>query len=94
MIKMHPRIIKKVTTPDITIPIGGGSATADLTLSDFGLSTFEVILDVEVERKIPIVDDVYEPSYGFNSGLDAIGITVAAGTGTTLAAEVTVLGIP
>ena len=86
--------IKTAKTSDLTIPIGGGSVTATLTLSDFGLSSFDAILNVEIERKTPIVNDVYEPSYGFNSGLDAIGITLAAGTGTTLAAEVTVLGIP
>ena len=90
----YERVIRSAKSGDVTIPIGGGSATVSLTLSDFNLSRFEVILNVKVERKAPIVNDVYEPSYGFNATGDAIGLTLAAGTGTTLVAEVTVLGNP
>ena len=93
-IKDLPITIKEATTADITIPIGGGSATVSLTTADFGLSSrIDYILDLKVEREVPIVDDVYAPSYGINATGDAIGITLAAGTGTTLRAAAVVLGV-
>jgi len=80
-------------TATLTIPIGGGRATTSLTLSDFGLDTkIEFIVNVNVNRKTPIVNDVYEPSAGINETSDAVGVTLSAGSGTTLATEVTVLG--
>ncbi|MHC1572237.1 MAG: hypothetical protein ACXQTL_05760 [Methanosarcinales archaeon] len=90
----YERVIRSAKTSDLTIPIGGGIVTASLSLADFGLSRFEVILNVRAIRKEPVVGDVYEPSVGFNATGDAIGLTLAAGTGTTLAAEVDVLGNP
>jgi len=70
----------------VTIPIGGGSATASIakpaTLTGIG-----AILSFEVVREVPIVDDVYEASYGINASGDAVGVTLAAGTGTTLTAR-------
>jgi len=90
----YPRVIKKASTGLLTIPIGGGSVTASLTTTDLGLSSLELILNVRVIRHDPVVNDVYEPSYGFNASGDAVGITVAAGTGTTLEAEALVLGSP
>ena len=85
--------IKRASTT-VTIPIGGGSATASLTLSNFGLTKkIEVLLSVVVRRQTPIVSDVYAPSAGINASLDAVGLTVYAGSGTTLAVDVTVMGI-
>jgi len=78
----------------VTIPVGGGSATASISLSSFGLtSKIEAILSVNVKRQAPVVNDVYAPSVGINATQDAVGITLAAGTGTTLLAEITVLGV-
>lgn len=92
-IRALPIKIKEAVTPDLTIPIGGGSATASVTIADLGLSTrIEWVVDVEVERRAPVVNDVYAPSYGVNATGDAIGLTVAAGTGTTLAVRVVALG--
>jgi len=89
---MYARRLGKATAT-LAIPIGGGRAVTSLTLSDFGLDTkIEFIMNVGVNRKTPIVNDVYEPSAGINDTSDAVGITLAAGTGTTLQAEVTVLG--
>jgi len=76
----------------LTIPIGGGRATGSISLASFGLDTkIEYILDVRIDRKTPIVNDVYEPSYGIVDNT-VVGITVAAGTGTTLTANVLVIG--
>ena len=70
----------------VTIPIGGGSVTAVIdkptTLTKIG-----AILTFTVKREAPIVDDVYEASYGITPAGDAIGLTLSAGTGTTLTAE-------
>jgi len=84
----------KSASKTVTIPVGGGSATTSITLSDFGLSSkIEAILNVRITRKTPIVNDVYEPSYGITSSLDAVGLTLYAGTGTSLTVECTVFGI-
>lgn len=91
-IRVLPLPIKTATSADVTIAIGGGSATTSLSAADFGLTKIEYIMDVEVEREVPIVNDVYAPSYGINATGDAVGITLSAGSGTTLAARVTVLG--
>jgi len=91
-VRVLPVPIKKATSADVTIPIGGGSATVNVTASDLGLTKIEYVVNLSVKRKAPVVNDVYAPSYGINATNDAIGITLAAGTGTTLAVEVTVLG--
>ena len=92
-IKDLPITIKEATSADVTIPIGGGSGTTSITITDLGLSTrIDYILNLEVERRVPIVNDVYAASYGLNAAADAVGITLAAGTGTTLAAKASVLG--
>jgi len=89
----YPRRIAKASTAELTIPIGGGRVTATLTLADFGLATkIEALISIMVIRKAPVVDDVYEPSGGINATADAIGLTLAAGTGTTLIAEASVVG--
>jgi len=89
----YPRRLGKASTADLTIPIGGGRVATSVSLADLGLdSAIEAVLNVNVERKAPIVDDVYEPSAGINATADAVGTTIAAGTGTTLQAELTVLG--
>jgi len=76
----------------LTIPIGGGRVTGTRTLADFGLNKkIEYIIDVEIDRGSPIVNDVYEPSYGITPA-NTVGITLAAGTGTTLTANILVMG--
>ena len=81
-------------TLTFTIPVGGGSATGSISLSNFGLkSKIEGILNVKIKRQAPVTNDVYMPEYGINSSQNAVGITLYAGTGTTLIAEVTVFGI-
>ena len=85
---------KKKATLTFTIPIGGGSATGSIDAATFGVSTIDYIVNFSVNRKDPVVNDVYQASYGLNAGADAIGITLAAGTGTTLEAEVEIIGIP
>jgi len=90
---MPRRVIRKATTPDLTIPIGGGRATSSLAPADFGLSLIEAIINVKVIRKEPIADTVYEPDVGIATD-GVIGITLFAAQGTTLAAEVTVIGQP
>jgi len=92
-VRVFPVRVKKAATGDLTIPIGGGSVTASVTIADLGLaSKIELLIGTNILRKVPIVDDVYAPSAGINTTLDAIGITVAAGTGTTLVAEVVAVG--
>jgi hypothetical protein len=86
------RSLAKATSSDVTIPIGGGSATSSLTTSDFGLRKIETIVHVRVIRKAPVVNDVYEPSAWVEPDGSAIGLSLFAGTGTTLAAEVVVAG--
>jgi len=74
----------------VTIPIGGGSATASIS-KPADLSKIGAILTFRVRREAPIVNDVYDPSFGINASQDAVGITLAAGTGTTLTAEALML---
>jgi len=85
---------KKTASATLTIPIGGGSVTGSITAADLGLSSIDYVVSLRVKREVPIVDDVYQVSYGLNAGLDAVGITVAAGTGTTLTVEAEAGGAP
>ena len=89
-----PMAIRTASSDLVTIPIGGGSATVSLSAADFNLSKIGYILDLEVERKAPIVNDVYAPSYGINATGDGVGVTLAAASGTTLSVNVMVLGTP
>jgi len=93
LIRKKDLSLGEATTPSLTIPIGGGTITTSLTLADFGLrKEIEMIVNVKVERLPPVVQDVYTPSYGINTTLDAVGITLSAGTGTSLMVMVVVLG--
>jgi len=84
----------KTASATVTIPIGGGSATASLTLADFNLSyKIEAILHIGVRRQAPIVSDVYSPEGGINAAGNAIGLTLYAGTGTTLSVDAIVAGV-
>jgi len=77
-----------------TIPVGGGSTTGTIDINNFGLNyKIEGILDVKITRQTPKTDLVYEPEYGINSSQNAVGLTLYAGAGTTLLAQVTVFGI-
>jgi len=89
-----PVAIKGAYSPAITIPIGGGIVTVSISASSFGLSKLLHVLDCRVYRAAPVVPDVYAPSYGVNATGDAVGITLAAGSGTTLYTYVVVLGQP
>jgi len=87
----YERRLGQAKTGSLTIPIGGGRAEASITLSDLGFdSKTEYVIDVRVERLAPIVNDVYEPSYGISD--NTVGLTLFAGTGTTLRADVLALG--
>jgi len=82
----------KVASKTVTIPIGGGTVLVDITAAEFGFTRVDVVLDLRVARLPPVVPDVYLPSYGVNATNDAIGITISAGTGTTLRIGVAALG--
>jgi hypothetical protein len=86
------RCLAKATTPNLTIPIGGGSAATTLSAGDFGLRKIEAVIHVNVIRGEPIVNDVYTPTSWVSSDGLAAGVSLFAGTGTTLAGEITVLG--
>jgi len=89
----YERRLGQATTGDLTIPLNGGSVTTSIALSDFGLdSKIEMLVQVNIARKEPVVDNVFAPSAGPNASNDAIGLTVAAGQGTTLSATCTALG--
>lgn len=81
-------------TLSFTIPVGGGSATGSIDISNLGLGyKVEGILDVKIKRQTPLTNLVYMPEYGINSSENAVGLTLYAGAGTTLLAEITVFGI-
>ena len=90
--RILPSRLKKASVT-VTIPIGGGRVNTSLTLTDFGLNNaIEYIINVNVIRRDPIINTVYAPSAGITLNSQAVGLTLAAGAGTTLTAEVTVLG--
>lgn len=81
------------TTSAVNIAIGGGSAKTTVTTTNLGLNIkIQAILNVVVERQSPETDDVYVPQYGINTSEDAIGLTLYAGSGTSLAATVSAIG--
>jgi len=87
----YPRRFRLLTSGVVTIPIGGGRVTTTVSKpADF--TRIEFILHVNVKRLSPEVDDVYEPSVGINATQDAVGLTLVAGTGTTLQAEIGIIG--
>ena len=91
-IRYLPVKFKEASSGKITIPIGGGIVTGSIAASSFGLSKILAVVNVRVIRHEPVVADVYAPSVGINATGDAVGYTVAAGTGTTLELVVSVYG--
>jgi len=91
-IKILPITVKSFTTADITMPLAGGIVTTSIDAASFGLTKIQEIIDLRIKREAPVIAAVYEPSYGINETGDAIGVTLATGTGTTLKVEATVLG--
>jgi hypothetical protein len=83
----------KTVSKTFTIPIGGGEAYNTYTITDFGFTaTIDAVLAVRIIRQVPVVDNVYVPSYAIDSTSTKVGITLAAGTGTTLTAELMAYG--
>jgi len=83
-------LTKNKATASVTIPIGGGTATYEMTAAALGLDTGRVtaILNVRVYQSDPETYLIYEPRYGINAAENAVGLTLAAGIGTTLSFEV------
>jgi len=75
----------------VTIPIGGGNAALNITVTAF--SVIDYVLDVKITAANPDVDDIYHPR-GIKVTGNVVGLTLAAGTGTTLTVEVAVSGHP
>jgi len=83
----------KSASRTVTVPIGGGTVLVTITAADLGFARVDCVLNLRVERLAPVVPDVYSPSYGINATSDAVGITISAGTGTTLRVTVEALGL-
>ena len=79
-------VIRQTVT--VTIPIGGGSVPVTLTFPSF--STITGILSVQVQSTVPYVSNVFQPQANFSGNI--VGMTLAAGAGTTLTASVLAIG--
>jgi len=72
---------KDSATNSVTIPLGGGSAAITVTLS--GLSSIDYVTNIQVTNIDPDTQDIYSPR-GMKVDGNVVGMTLAAGTGTTL----------
>jgi len=77
----------------VTMPLAGGIVTTSVNAADLGMAKINFVLNVQVVKTDPEISDVYYPQYGINATGDAVGITLATGTGTTLTYSVTAFGI-
>ncbi len=78
------------TSQTFTIPVGGGSASAVVTVS--GL-TWMWLVSVEVMGCVPPTHDVYSPIVHEGAVADNyVGITIGGATGTTVTVRVTGYG--
>ena len=73
----------------VTIPIGGGSAPVNITLAN--LDSIVYLCAIKITLADPDVADIYTPRGPVVTD-NIVGMTLAAGTGTTLTAEVEALG--
>ena len=90
---MASRVMQEIdsNTASVTIPIGGGSVPVNITLA--GLSSIRYLVRVSIVGIDPDTADIYEPR-GVKVDGNVVGMTLAAGTGTTLTAEVLAEGAP
>jgi hypothetical protein len=73
--------------------VGGGLVSGTVPANSFGfLSKITFIVEVEVDRGLPITASVNEPSYGLSAGGTTLGITLSAASGTTLTANILAVG--
>ena len=76
-------------TVELTIPIGGGVVSGQITIPN--ISTIDYVLDLRVINTDPSTHDVYTPQLCPVTG-NVIGITIGGATGTTVTAEAVVYG--
>jgi len=81
---------------EVTVPIGGGGVGVTFSKSDFGFDrAIECVVSVRIAGMDPDVTDVMEPvcpAVGTTLGAEVVGLTVGAGTGTTLTVMMLAMG--
>ncbi len=80
----------KTGSTTVTIPPGGGTGTSVFNVG--GLAEIEMIVNVRITDTNPKVSDIYAPQSWFVAGTSIVGISLGGVTGTTVSAEVDVIG--
>jgi hypothetical protein len=76
------------------VPVGGGTVNFSIAASAFGFTRFiEGGTDIAISTMSPVVQNISQPVFGLIGTSLALGVTLGAGTGTTLGWQAQAWGI-